>query len=74
MQRCGSSTFANQVRVQVTGTGLSVLFCIIKMEFWKQSRSKKNLNAKEEDLVDKDKDIFDTVPSFDSLGLYKDVM
>jgi hypothetical protein len=49
-------------------------FFIIKMEFFQHSKSKKNLNVEEEDLVDKDKDIFDLVLSFDSLELYKDAM
>ena len=44
------------------------------MEFWEHSKSKKKLNAEEEDLVDKDKDIFDLVLSFCCLYLYKDVM
>jgi hypothetical protein len=44
------------------------------MEFFQQSKSNKILNAEEEDLVDKDKDIFDPVLSFDSLDLYNDVM
>jgi len=44
------------------------------MEFCHQSKSKKNLNVEEEDLVDKEKDIFDQLPFFYSLELYKDVM
>ena len=44
------------------------------MEYFQQNKSKKKLNVEEEDLMDKDKDIFDLVMSFDSLELYKDAM
>jgi hypothetical protein len=46
---------------------INFFFLIIKMEFLQHRKSNKNLNFEEEDLVDKDKDIFDLVMYFYSL-------
>jgi hypothetical protein len=51
---------------------LLILFVIIiKMQTSQPTKSKKNVNPVEEDLVDKDKDVFDHVLSFDPSVLYQ---
>jgi len=67
-------SFPNQVPLWVTRTILTISVFVIKMEFCQATKTKKKLNFEEDDLVDKGKDIFDPVLSFDPFELYQKAM